>query len=44
MTKVSMSWWLAAAVQSDLDAQMCDDRNRSSMSDLMVRLSQLRKQ
>ena len=44
MTKVSMSWWLSAAVQSDLDAQMCDDRNRSSMTDLLTRLSQLRKQ
>ena len=40
MTKVSMSWWLSAAVQSDLDAQMCDDRNRRSMRDLMARLSQ----
>ena len=44
MTKVSMSWWLAAAVQSDLDAQMCDDRNRSSMNDLLARLTQLTKQ
>ncbi len=40
MTKVSMSWWLSAAVQSDLDAQMCGDENRKSMKDLMVRLSQ----
>ncbi|MGO9642734.1 MAG: hypothetical protein ACLP1Y_15675 [Candidatus Acidiferrales bacterium] len=44
MTKVSMSWWLSAAVQSDLDAQMCDDRNRNSMTNLLKRLSQLRKQ
>jgi hypothetical protein len=42
MTKVSMSWWLSAAVQSDLDAQMCDDRNRRSMRDLLARLSQRR--
>lgn len=40
MTKVSMSWWLSAAVQSDLDAQMCDERNRSSVKDLLARLSQ----
>ena len=40
MTKVSMSWWLSAVVQSDLDAQMCDERNRRSLKDLLARLSQ----
>ena len=28
MTAISMSWWLSAAVQADLDAQLCDERNR----------------
>ena len=38
MTKVSMSWWLAAAVQADLDAQLCDRSNRTTIRDLMGRL------
>jgi hypothetical protein len=38
MTKVSMSWWLASAVQADLDAQLCDNRNRATISDLIARL------
>jgi hypothetical protein len=38
MTKVSMSWWLASAVQADLDAQLCDSRNRATISDLIARL------
>ncbi|MGO9234716.1 MAG: hypothetical protein ACLP4V_11785 [Methylocella sp.] len=40
MTKVSMSWWLSAAVQSYLDVRLCDNKNRSSLKDLMDRLSQ----
>ena len=39
MTQVYMSWWLSAAVQSDLDAQLCDIRNKMSLADLMRRLS-----
>ena len=38
MTKVSMSWWLSSAVQADLDAQLCDRRNRITIRDLMGRL------
>ena len=38
MTKVSMSWWLAAAVQADLDAQLCDSRNRATIRDLIGQL------
>jgi hypothetical protein len=36
MTKVSMSWWLASAVQADLDAQLCDGRNRATFRDLIA--------
>jgi hypothetical protein len=36
MTKVSMSWWLASAVQADLDAQLCDGRNRETFRDLIA--------
>ena len=39
MTKVSMSWWLSAAVQADLDAQLCDKTNRSGLNDLMKTLA-----
>jgi hypothetical protein len=39
MTKVSMSWWLSAGVQSDLDVQLCDKRNQKSLDDLMHRLA-----
>ncbi len=40
MSEVSMSWWLSQAVQAELDSQICDERNRDSLSDLMTRLSQ----
>jgi hypothetical protein len=40
MTSISMSWWLSAAVQADLDAQLCDERNRESLTRLMKALSQ----
>ena len=36
MTKVSMSWWLASAVQADLDEQLCDGRNRAPFRDLIA--------
>ena len=39
MTIVSMSWWLSAAVQADLDAQRCTSSNRSSLHDLLRRLT-----
>jgi hypothetical protein len=35
MTEVSMSWWLSATVQADLDAQICDSGNRSALNDLI---------
>ena len=35
MTKVSMSWWLSAAVQADLDAQICDSDNRIGINALV---------
>jgi len=40
MSEVSMSWWLSQSVQAELDAQLCDRRNRDSLSDLQERLSQ----
>jgi hypothetical protein len=40
MSKVSMSWWLSQSVQADLDAQLCDEKNRASLHDLIVRLKQ----
>jgi hypothetical protein len=39
MTKVSMSWWLSAAVQADLDAQLCDKKNRGGLDDLLKTLA-----
>lgn len=36
MPKVSMSWWLSSAVQANLDAQLCDCRNRRDMRDLVA--------
>lgn len=39
MAEVSMSWWLSAAVQADLDVQLCDQGNRRSLRDLMQGLS-----
>ncbi len=38
MTKVSMSWWLSPAVQADLDAQLCDARNRQTLAALVAAL------
>lgn len=40
MAKVSMSWWLSQSVQADLDAQLCDKNNRTSLEDLLTRLRQ----
>ena len=40
MSEVSMSWWLSQAVQAEVDSQICDYRNRSSLDQLMKRLSQ----
>ena len=31
MSVVSMSWWLSAAVQAELDAQFCDRDNRMTL-------------
>ena len=38
MTKVSMSWWLAAAAQADLDIQRCSWSNRVVLDKLVERL------
>ncbi len=38
MTRVSMSWWLSPAVQADLDAQLCDLRDRREMAALVAAL------
>ena len=35
MSKVSMSWWLSASVQADLDVQRCDAGNRRTLAALM---------
>jgi hypothetical protein len=35
MSKVSMSWWLSASVQAELDAQFCDAGNRGSIEDIV---------
>ena len=40
MSDVSMSWWLSQSVQSELNSQICDERNRTSLDQLMNRLSQ----
>jgi hypothetical protein len=32
MAKVSMSWWLAAAVQADLDIQRCSTKNQDQLA------------
>ncbi len=40
MSEVSMSWWLSQSVQSELDSQACDKRNRTSLDQLISRLSQ----
>lgn len=40
MSEVSMSWWLSQSVQAELDSQICDQRNRQSLDDLMKRLEQ----
>ncbi len=40
MSEVSMSWWLSQSVQAELDSQICDQRNRQSLDDLMKRLAQ----
>jgi hypothetical protein len=40
MSDVSMSWWLSQSVQAELDAQICDRRNRETFADLAQRLSQ----
>ncbi len=39
MSEVSMSWWLSGAVQADLDAQMCDPRNRNTIYQLVELLT-----
>jgi len=36
MSKVSMSWWLSASVQAELDAQFCDAANRRSLNDIVA--------
>lgn len=37
--QLSLSWWLAAAVQAAIDVQRCDKANRQTLVDLMQRLS-----
>ncbi|QBR70162.1 hypothetical protein CU048_01445 [Beijerinckiaceae bacterium] len=37
--QLSLSWWLAAAVQAAIDVQRCDKTNRQTLVDLMQRLS-----
>jgi hypothetical protein len=39
VTALSMSWWLSASVQAEIDAQRCDKENRSILANLMLRLS-----
>jgi hypothetical protein len=36
MSQVSMSWWLSAAVQAELDAQFCDSANRRTIDDIVA--------
>lgn len=38
-SQLSLSWWLAAAVQAAIDVQRCDKNNRQTLADLMRRLS-----
>lgn len=38
-SQLSLSWWLAAAVQAEIDVQRCDKNNRQTLADLMRRLS-----
>ena len=40
MTKVSMSWWLSAAVQADIDAQLCTQDNQNTLAALLKRIRQ----
>jgi hypothetical protein len=40
MSEVSLSWWLSQSVQTELDSQICDQRNRKTLTDLARRLSQ----
>jgi len=39
MSQVSMSWWLSQSVQAEIDSQLCDARNASSLGDLLTRLA-----
>jgi len=36
MSQVSMSWWLSASVQAELDAQFCDSANRGAIEDIVA--------
>jgi hypothetical protein len=38
-SQLSLSWWLAAAVQAEIDVQRCDKNNRQTLTDLLRRLS-----
>lgn len=38
-SQLSLSWWLAAAVQAEIDVQRCDKNNRQTLADLLRRLS-----
>jgi hypothetical protein len=40
ITVLPMSWWLSQSVQAEIDAEICDLRNRKSLTDLLSRLSQ----
>ena len=42
MAKVSMSWWLAAAVQADLDIQRCTWPNRVGLQKLLAKVTAAR--
>ena len=39
MSQVSMSWWLSAGVQAELDAQFCDAGNRATIDDIVKLVS-----
>jgi hypothetical protein len=39
MSQVSMSWWLSASVQAELDAQFCDADNRATLDDILSLVS-----
>jgi hypothetical protein len=33
--QLSLSWWLAAAMQAEIDVQRCDKNNRQTLADIL---------